>query len=195
MSTEKQIKANRENGKKGGVKTIKGREKIKYNALKHGILSNYLTDFDNELYKDFYENLKSELEPIGFLENMILERIAIYYVKLFRISKIESDDFRKSLDPTVFGNNFFEIVEEVVEYEGYTPQIQIESIRNLDLLWRYEKSIESRLYKNLHELERIQSNRKSNKIELVKQFDLNINSDNKMGLFGNNTWHLTKLNR
>jgi len=186
MTTSKQIKANQKNSKKGGVKTIEGKEKIKYNALKHGILSNYLTEYDKELYRGFYDNLKSELEPFGFLENMILERIAISYVKLFRISKIESDNFKKSLNPTIIENNFFIDLEETVSHQGFDLKIDIQNIKNLDLLWRYEKSIESRLYKNLHELERIQSNRKGNNMELVKQFDLNINFYNEMNLFGKN---------
>ena len=39
MTTEKQVKANRENAKKGGVKTPEGKAVVRYNALKHGLLS------------------------------------------------------------------------------------------------------------------------------------------------------------
>lgn len=45
--SEKQLEANRKNAKKGGVKTSKSKEISKYNALKHGILSNVITEYDN----------------------------------------------------------------------------------------------------------------------------------------------------
>ncbi len=39
MTSEKQIEANKENGKLGGVKTDEGKAVSKYNAIKHGLLS------------------------------------------------------------------------------------------------------------------------------------------------------------
>ncbi len=39
MVSKKQLKANRENAKKGGVKTEEGKAITKYNALKHGLLA------------------------------------------------------------------------------------------------------------------------------------------------------------
>ena len=37
--SEKQLEANRANAQKGGVKTPEGKEIVKYNALKHGLLA------------------------------------------------------------------------------------------------------------------------------------------------------------
>lgn len=37
--SEKQVEANRRNALKGGVKSETGKEKVKLNALKHGLLS------------------------------------------------------------------------------------------------------------------------------------------------------------
>jgi len=42
MASEKQIEANKNNAKKGGVKTVEGKEVSRMNALKHGILSSEL---------------------------------------------------------------------------------------------------------------------------------------------------------
>jgi hypothetical protein len=38
-TSEKQVQANRENAKKGGVRTDEGKAIVKYNALKHGLLA------------------------------------------------------------------------------------------------------------------------------------------------------------
>lgn len=38
-TSQKQIDANRENGKLGGVKTDEGKTVSRYNAIKHGLLS------------------------------------------------------------------------------------------------------------------------------------------------------------
>jgi hypothetical protein len=51
-TSQKQIDANRENAKKGGVKTDEGKAVSKYNALKHGILSKQILfegEDENEL--------------------------------------------------------------------------------------------------------------------------------------------------
>ena len=55
-TSQKQIDANRENGKKGGVKTDEGKAVSKYNALKHGILSKQI------LFEGEDENELLELE-------------------------------------------------------------------------------------------------------------------------------------
>ena len=39
MLSQKQLKANRKNARKGGVKTDEGKAIAKYNALKHGLLT------------------------------------------------------------------------------------------------------------------------------------------------------------
>ena len=41
MVSERQLQANRENAKKGGVKTEEGKSVIKYNAQKHGLLTRF----------------------------------------------------------------------------------------------------------------------------------------------------------
>ncbi len=47
--SQKQLEANRQNAKLGGVKTEEGKAVSKYNALKHGILSQeVLLESENE---------------------------------------------------------------------------------------------------------------------------------------------------
>ena len=47
--SEKQLKANRKNAQKGGVKTPEGKAIVKYNALKHGLLAKEIKEMSNNL--------------------------------------------------------------------------------------------------------------------------------------------------
>ena len=80
--SQKQLKANRQNAPKGGVKTAEGRAIAKYNALKHGLLAKEVVvnvgegaerqeEFDGLLL-----DLQAQLEPAGSLEEMLVEKIS-----------------------------------------------------------------------------------------------------------------------
>jgi len=73
--SEKQLKANKKNAQKGGVKTPEGKAIVKYNALKHGLLA-----------------------PTGTLEEMLVEKVAVAYRRLSRAYRYEVGLIRKELD-------------------------------------------------------------------------------------------------
>ena len=66
------MKANKKNTKKGGVKTEEGKAIVKYNALRHGAEN-------PEEFNALLENLKLQLAPVGTLEEMPMEKIAVAY--------------------------------------------------------------------------------------------------------------------
>jgi len=57
MTTKKQLIANRKNAQKGGVKTQEGKELVKFNALKHGILLQAVTEYEQPIYEDIQDRL------------------------------------------------------------------------------------------------------------------------------------------
>ena len=67
--------ANRINAKRGGVKTQKGKNQSKMNALKHGLLSEatILPGDDTEVLADIIIDLHAELRPQGQLEEITYE--------------------------------------------------------------------------------------------------------------------------
>ena len=76
-TSQKQIEANRENGKLGGVKTDEGKSVSKYNAIKHGLLSEEVL-LDGEDEKKLIEvgkKLRAELEPHTEMELILVDRI------------------------------------------------------------------------------------------------------------------------
>ena len=69
--SKKQLKANRENAKKGGVKTEEGKRKSRLNAAKHGLLLTneiILPGEDVDGFTEFRTNIMDELLPHGQLE-------------------------------------------------------------------------------------------------------------------------------
>lgn len=166
MISDKQYKANQTNAFLGGVKTLEGKEISKFNALTHGILRQSLTDYENEFYIDIYNDLVKQLKPEGIIEKVLIERIAVYYLKLFRVQKAETEYMKAKLNPRVIKSRDViqemtnKILENQVMNEGYTPKITDEVIiRMYETYSRYEGTLENRLYKALHELEWFQKSR------------------------------------
>jgi len=169
-TSQKQTEANRENGKKGGVKTDEGKAVSKYNALRHGILKEVVSDYERDFYEDITERLEDQFHPVGVLEKMLVDRIGVYYLKLYRVAKAENEYMKSVLNPhkshirELMG---FETTETVVENEGYTPIVSMFAVEKLsDTYLRYETTIENRLYKALHELQRVQAARNGEAVPL-----------------------------
>ena len=91
MTSKKQIAANKKNAKKGGVKTKKGKEVSKMNAWKHGILSKHLfvsTGADFSDYKEFADMKDcffEELQPVGIVETLLVDRLFSTFWRLKRL--------------------------------------------------------------------------------------------------------------
>lgn len=92
-TSQKQIEANRENGKKGGVKTEEGKAVSKYNAIKHGLLSKevLLEGEDEKVLVEMGKKLQKELEPQTELELVLVDRITANVWRLRRVMKIERE--------------------------------------------------------------------------------------------------------
>jgi hypothetical protein len=102
--SEKQLEANRQNALKGGVKTPEGKEIVKYNALKHGLLAKEVVITvgegaeNSEEFNALIEDLNTQFKPVGVLEEMLVEKIAITYWRLRRACRYEVGLIRKELD-------------------------------------------------------------------------------------------------
>lgn len=187
MVTDKQLQANRENGRLGGVKTEEGKEVVKFNALQHGILRNTLTEYEKEFYLEIYADFVRQYEPATLFERILVERATIYYLKLFRVQKAEQEYMKATLNPRVVKTHGVPsaydlgLLKDEVVNEGYVPQLTHEHIQKLsDVYSRYEITLENRLLKVIHELERLVAIRKGIR---VPQATVNVI---QMGSFGRN---------
>lgn len=156
MATEQQIEANRLNAQKStGAVTSEGKEVSKYNAVQHGVLKQAITEEEKELYQIIKQRLHQEHKPQGILEEIILERIIINFIKLDRVAKIENELTKSALNPRVQKNLEDGLKHSYVETieAGYFPKLDIEQLNTLvNVYQRYETSIENRLYRAIHEL-------------------------------------------
>ncbi len=100
MTSDKQVRANQQNALKStGPKTSEGKAAIRHNALTHGLLSQevLLPGEDDAALKELSENLRDELQPVGELENMLVERIISAYWRLRRLGRVEAGIFTREL--------------------------------------------------------------------------------------------------
>jgi len=105
MVTEKQLQANTHNAELStGPVTEEGKEIVARNAIKHGIFARDLVitagdGLENETeYRRLIDELQSDLEPVGQLEMLLLEKIAVNYWRLRRLVRYETGEIRKGLD-------------------------------------------------------------------------------------------------
>jgi len=103
------IQANRENALRStGPKTLEGKQSVRWNALKHGLLSKEVvipTGDGKERKADFQAVLKAlqeELQPAGILEEILVEKIAVCYWRLRRALRFEVGQVRENLDTFSF---------------------------------------------------------------------------------------------
>ena len=93
MTSKKQIEANRRNALKGsGPKTPEGKATARLNATTHGLLSQevLLPGEDEEALKELAERLRAELQPVGEMESLLVERIIDATWRLRRLSRVEA---------------------------------------------------------------------------------------------------------
>ena len=162
MTSDKQARANQQNALKStGPKTPEGKAAVRHNARKHGLLSQemLLPGEDETAFKELGESLREELQPVGELENLLVERIIAAHWRLRRISRAETGIFVR--EP--YGG-----VARGAQSKPDNAALGLAFIRDANganafsKLSRYETAIERSLYKALHELQRIQAARRAN---------------------------------
>src|SRR5215213_5522220 len=129
MTSEKKVEANRRNALKStGPKTPEGKAAVRLNALKHGLLSQeiLLPGEDEEALRELGQNLKVELQPVGELESLLVDRIIASYWRLRRLGRVEAGIFAWDL----YGDLARRAHEEASSHTG--PPIQIRLVYDDD---------------------------------------------------------------
>jgi hypothetical protein len=173
-TSQKQIEANKENGKLGGVKTDEGKAVSKYNAMKHGLLSKEVL-LEDESEADLISlgrKLRAELLPEKELELVLVDRIIANVWRLKRVMQIEREMIEGDRHD-MFGTKK-KTLGEALSYD----------FNNNDTygkLTRYEASIERGIYKALHELERLQAKRNGENVPLPVAIDVDVSGEKENG--------------
>jgi hypothetical protein len=170
MSTEAQIKANRQNALKStGPKSKQGKETVSQNAVKHGLCANknVIRSESQDEFNEFKENMIADLEPAGAMEAMLAERIVSLSWRLKRAEFFQNMVIDALIDyeMAVCRNNLSNAREQAMKgnFEllmGHVINRDFANSRTLDLLLSYERRIESSLYKTTAEFRKMQRIRK-----------------------------------
>ena len=104
-SSQAKIESNRKNSLKStGPKSKKGKAVVKWNALKHGLLSKEIIinagcgEEDENEFNSLHNQFHVELKPVGIVEEMLVEKMAVCYWRLRRVIQCEIGEIRKRLD-------------------------------------------------------------------------------------------------
>ena len=147
-SSLRQIEANRRNARKStGPKTPQGKAVVAFNALQHGLLSRgaALQGESEADLVDLGKRLRRQLTPLGELELLLVDRIVSTAWRLRRAIALETMlfDTERGDSSAYYG---------ALAYKGDRDKLQ--------LISRYELTLERSLYKALHELQRLQAERR-----------------------------------
>jgi hypothetical protein len=156
LATPEQIAANAENAKKGGVRSSEGKALTRLNARKHGIFASALTEYDAEELEGIYDRLADHIKPVGPVEDMLVEKLALTYLRLQRCARAETELYILSrgeymadeplnlrAKDTIYGLN-----------QGQAKADHFETI--VRLTSRYDTSLTNQMIRLLHETERLQ---------------------------------------
>ena len=156
MTSEKQVRANRQNAKKGGVKTKKGKSKSSLNAIKHGIFTKVIVALteDRRIINRLRNLAFKALKPQGIIEEAFADRIVVCLWRLRRCTIVD----RASMEYE-FLSRFFNKDMEFNEKRKLYAEIAVVTKSHLELLLRYETTIERQLYRLITELRNMQRTR------------------------------------
>src|SRR5918998_6619523 len=106
------------------------------------------------------ERLRTELQPVGELENMLVDRIISAHWRLRRLGRVEAGIFTYKYYGTLSDTREMEPMQEAntttLGNAFVTDAIETNAFSKLS---RYETTIERSLFKALHELQRLQAAR------------------------------------
>lgn len=163
MTSDKQIQANRRNALKStGPKTPEGKDAVRLNANKHGLRSQevLLPQEDEEALRELDENLRAELQPVGELENLLVDNIVADHWRVRRLRRVEAGVFDwESSSARSDAADSLRPLPEGTSMLGLSFIRDANGANAFSKLSRYETAIERSLYRALHELQRLQAAR------------------------------------
>lgn len=160
MSSEKKIIANQENALKStGPKSLEGKNLSSQNAMKHGLLSKTLVVKGEApaSYKRFHEAIFADLQPIGAMETLLVEKIVNYAWRLRRATQAEALFMQDGLTSTWNAKTL----------DSFFANNEAKKLQNIS---RYETTIEKHFYRSLKELREVQFLRKTNESNVEWNF-------------------------
>jgi hypothetical protein len=158
MTTEAQVEANRANAQKStGPRTPEGKEKAAQNSLKHGLFTRetVIRGEDEGEFAEYRENLLRQLIPGTPLEEDLAERVVDLSWRLKRAARDQEKAFVVLYQKHTAGAGATLEPAQRDAAIGWMIVADFNGEATLDRLLRYERRIESSMYRALNELRRV----------------------------------------
>ena len=171
----RKVESNRRNSQKStGPRTATGKKRVSRNAVRHGFFSKFLLiqhrdgkESQGE-YDDFYASVRKHYQPVGWLEEAWVEKIAVWSWRLRRLIRCEAGQIDRAL-----AGHSYELQQSkmddlaelesapsgIPEMNALTDHLFLPEKEDLDKLLRYEAMINRQLNHAMGELERVQTRR------------------------------------
>ena len=133
----------------GGVKTSEGKAVSRYNAQKHAILRETITEYEKSDAEQFYNELADAIKPTGRLQELLVETVASNAVRLLRIAKAEAEFIKQTLHPL--------LPDLPPVGRSYNPKVNSGAIERLELYSLYQTATENRMHRSIALLRALQS--------------------------------------
>jgi hypothetical protein len=182
-SSNKKTEANRRNGQNShGPKDTTS---TRFNATKHGLLARGITELDDaESYRAILDNLRREKAPVGTLETALVESLALEIARLPRARRLEAEYITAVLNPPILKSQALPVdlfFEPTVIDPGLPAAIHADCMAKLVSLYqRYETAIHNRIFRLIHELERLQRMRNGESLPAPAVLDVQVHADTRV---------------
>ena len=146
------------------------------NARKHGVFASALTPLDHRELCEIYDEFAASAQPVGAIEEALVEKMALCWLRLQRCSRAEAELHADVWMPTV---------KELRDAQGgavaqwkraertgfFKPKL---FERLVTLVHRYDTSLTNQLMRLMHELERVQRRRGGDTVGPPVSADINV---------------------
>jgi hypothetical protein len=176
-SLNKRAAANRRNARLStGPKTEQGKSHSRRNAIKHGILASALLITAGEgaedpaEFNEFMTGLRRDLAPVGTLEEMMVEKIAVCWWRQKRVLSCEAGLVRRAFAPNPNHEQLLDRLasqwdlERTPEVAAIKDHLRLPSSDDVDRILRYETANNRQLVYAINQLERLQRARQGEQI-------------------------------
>ena len=134
----------------GGPKTAAGKAISRFNAERHAILRETVTDYEKTDAEQLYNDFADDLSPCGRTQELLVEILASNAIRLHRIAKAEAEAMKTALSPDMPSMTFMD--------NAYTPVVKPSLAEQLMLYSRYQTATENHIYRSLAMLYQLKAN-------------------------------------
>ena len=161
------------------MKTPEGKAVSRLNARKHGVFATALTPVDHQELRSIYDEFADTAQPVGALEEALVEKIALCWLRIQRCARAEAE-----LHADVWLPSFRQLGErhrgdidprDRVGQEGFFKPHTFE--RLVSLVHRYDTSLTNQMVRLMHELERVQRRRTGDAVVAPVSADVSVSGN------------------